>query len=228
MTAHALTSPTANSSAASLRARSSEDLIQAIHSPGDELYVLERARVCLKAFFEPGMSDQDRAALLEEFARALRDVPRWAVAKGFDAWMRTRTRRPSPAEINIEAQKAIREFTDELAHRRRMEAPDEPPRQPVDQESAERIMMQAGFTQKRLEAIRRAPMATTFAEALDQSETPPRPHWTETADPDGPQMKALRAIRDANPIVQDARAQQRKSLRGSPRGDEASGDGYAA
>ena len=205
-----------------------DKLKAAISAPGDESYVLERTRVCLKAFFDPGMSDQDRASLLDEFARALRNVPRWAVARGFDAWMRTRTRRPSPAEINIEAQKAIREFTDELAHRRRMEAPDEPPRQRADQEAAERIMMQAGFTPKRLDAVRQAPMARTMDEAVARSEAPPRLHWSETADPDGPEMRALRRARDENRIVQEARAQQRIARSGSSWGDEASDDGYAA
>ena len=228
MTAPALTQPTANTSVVSLRARSSADLIQAIHSPGDEAYVLERARVCLKAFFEPGMDDQDRAALLDEFARALRNVPRWAVARGFDTWMRTRTRRPSPAEINIEAQAAIRELTDELAHRKRMAAPGEPQAPRVDAETAERTLQRYGFTPKRMEAVRKAPMARTMDEALSRAEAPPRPHWTETADPDGPEMRALRAARDANPIVREARAQQRKSLRGSSWGDESSDDGTAA
>jgi len=228
MTVPALTQPTANTSVVLLTERSTEDLTQAILLPGDEPYVLERARVCLKAFYDPGMDDRDRAALLDEFARALRNVPRWAVAKGFDAWMRTRTRRPSPAEINIEAQAAIRELTDELAHRKRMAEPEAPPPPRVDAETAARTLQQHGFTPKRMEAIRKAPMASTFAEALARSEEPPRPHWTETADPDGPAMRALRAARDTNPIVQEARAQQRRALSGSTWGDEDSDDGCAA
>ncbi len=182
--------------------------------------MLERARVCLKAFFDPGMDDRDRAALLDEFARALRNVPRWAVARGFDTWMRCRTRRPAPAEINIEAQKAIRELTDELAYRKRMEPPEEPQRATVDQEEAERILMRSGYTPKKLDAVRKAPMARTMDEALSRADAPPRPHWTETADPDGPQMRALRAARDANPIVQEARAQQRVAAK-SAKGGEA-------
>lgn len=213
-------SPTENTSVASLRERLTADLIQAIHSKGDEAYVLDRTRICLKAFYEPGMLDQDRAALLDEFARALRNVPRWAVAKGFDVWMRSRSRRPSPGEIYTEAMKAIRELTDELDYRKRMQAPDETPTPRVDAETAARILEQAGFTPKRMETVRKAPMARTMDEAVARVETPRPPHWSETADPDGPEMRALRAARDANPIIQEARQHQSAATKGARAGGQ--------
>lgn len=210
MTVRALTSPTANTPVASLRERSSADLIQAIHSPGDEAYVLDRARICLKAFYDPEMSDIDRAELLEEFGRALRALPRWAVSRAFDNWMRCRTRRPSPADINIEAKLAIKDLTDELDRRKRISEPPEPQAPRVDGAAATEIMARAGFTPQRIEAIRRAPMASTFSEAIARTDAQPAPHWSETADPDGPEIRALRRAREGNKLVQEARADQRR------------------
>ena len=83
----------------------------------------------------------------------------------------------------------------------------EPPRDVISAEAANAIMDRAGFTPKRLAAIRGNPMANSFLEA----EMPrwEKPHWTETADPDGPQMRELRRARDADPNIQWARKNQK-------------------
>ena len=146
--------------------------------------------------------------MLNLFAKALRQYPKWAVARGFDDWEKTGIRRPSPAEIGILASRALKEITDELAKRKANTAPPPEPRRTVDTAEAERIMQRAGFTAKRMEAVRKSPMANTFADAEAIHDAPRVPHWTETADPNGSDMAQLRAARDANPIIQAARASQ--------------------
>ena len=200
---------TANMPVALAQAKS-ESLTQAIHSPNDDGFTVERARVCLKLYYDPDMDAQDRADMLNLFAKALQQYPKWAVARGFDDWEKTGTRRPSPAEIGILAGRAVKEITDELAKRRVNSAPPPKERQPVDAAEAERIMQRAGFTAKRMEAVRRSPMANTFADAEAVFDAPRKPHWTETADPDGPDMAQLRAARAANPLIQAALASQAK------------------
>lgn len=151
------------------------------------------------------MSHEDHAAVLDEFARALRDLPKWAVAKGFDSWMRSRNRRPSPAEIGIEAGRAIKELTDEIADRRRRAAAPPAPKPPVDRDAAAEILRRAGFTARRLDAVRKSPMARSLDEAVAQ---PAPQHWSDTAAPDSPEWRALRRAREANQIVKDSLAQQ--------------------
>jgi len=203
MTDNALTRPTGNTPAVSLRDRSNADLTQAIRSPGDEAYVLDRARVVLKLYYDPAMDDLDRADMLDEFRKALSHMPKWAVAKGFDEWARTMSRRPSPAEIAILAQRAIRSIADELADRVKMNAPASLPPEPRSDDEkarASRIMEMAGFTPKRIDAVRSRPMARSDAELYDENKEH-RPHWTETVAPDSAEMEQLRAARAANPLM---------------------------
>lgn len=203
--------PTANTLAGSLREKSTEDLIQAIHSEGDEAFALGRARVTLKLYFERDMSDLDRAEMLEEFGRALRGLPRWAVSQAFDRWNREQRRRPAPGDIVDLAKQAIRRITDELADRRReadraaLPAPEtDPEERAAMAERAKRIIEEAGFTAKRLAIVQRFPTARTIEEAVAKHETD-RQHWTEAVAPDGPEMAALRAARAANPLMMAAK-----------------------
>ena len=192
------TSPTANTPVASLRERSSADLTRQIHGPSDEAYTLDRTRACLRLYFEADMLPEERAAMIEEFGRALRDLPRWTIARAFDGWIKTGKRRPTPAEIRALAEAQVKPLTDEIARRQREAAP--PPdhdRQPVDRDAAAEIMARAGFTPARMEAIRHAPMANTWAEA----ETPAAPR-RQSMPIDDAYMAAVRAARAANPLIQ--------------------------
>lgn len=203
------TSRTVSIAAGSLREKSTEALIQAIRLPNDEGFTADRARKCLKLYFDPDMDNEDRAEMLDAFARALRPYPKWVVAKGFDDWDRTpgQRRRPSPGEIVYLASLVVKEITDELARRKREQAPAPeaaPPR--VEGGAAERIMAQAGFTPKRIEAVRAAPMANSFVEAEARAAEPPVRHWTESATP--AQLAQLQAARDANPLIIEARRSQ--------------------
>ena len=48
--------------------------------------------------------------------------------------------------------------------------------------------------------VKAAPMATTFAAAEEAATAPKVRHWTDTADPDGPEWAQLRASRAATAI----------------------------
>lgn len=89
---------------------------------------MDRARRCLKLYFEPDMTAEDRVAILEAFARALRDFPRWAVSRAFDGWEREQRRRPSPGDIVALTRAALQPVRDELAERQKALQPPEPPR----------------------------------------------------------------------------------------------------
>ncbi|ULB09141.1 hypothetical protein ORIO_04260 [Cereibacter azotoformans] len=245
-TAFSSTLRTGNSPAASLRERSSEDLIQAIHSPGDDAYTITRARTCLRLYFEADMLPEERAAMLDEFARALADLPRWTVARAFDAWVKTGTRRPTPAEIRrlalsevdgIKAELDRRWFEEERARRleeMRAEREQEarlPPSLPTDQprlaapRSGREVIEQAGFTASRIAALRAMPMARSFAEAdaSGEAERARLRHWSETAPPDAEEWEHVRIARSCNPLVQAAREDQARG----PDPDSA-GEGGAA
>lgn len=188
----------------SLREQSSSAIQTAIHSPHDEGKTLARVNVVLALYFDPDQDQQVKAAVRAEFVRALREFPYWAVQRAFDTWVKTGTRRPTPGEIVQLAQREIQPLIDELAYRERMqEAEKERNRQSarIDASKAKSIVESAGFTPERIAALRASPMATTFEEAEAARELP-REHWSERADPDGPEWKALRAGRAANILEQ--------------------------
>ena len=58
-----------------------------------------------------------------------------------------------------------------------------------------------------MQAMSKAPLATSFAEAEVMAEAPPPRHWTDTATPE--QLAQLEAARAANPAIQAARAAMR-------------------
>ena len=210
--AHNSMSRTANMPAVSLREKSSQDLIQAIHSPNDPGYTVDRVRICLKLYFDPDMDAQDRADMLDLFAKALSPYPKWAVAKAFDAWEKTGTRRPSPGEIGNLAGRAVKELTDILAARDKAAPQPEPKRDTVSKKAADAIMAAAGFTPKRIDAIRAAPMATSIAEAETRLTAPAQKVLVEGS----PEWRAVQAARDANPIIQEMRVREARA-----KGDEA-------
>lgn len=80
-------------------------------------------------------------------------------------------------------------------------SPEPPAPLPISKDAAREILDRAGFTPKRLQDFRAAPMATTFDEAEKIADTPAFAHWSTRAAPDGPEMAALHAIRRANPLM---------------------------
>lgn len=190
-----------------MREQSSSTLQAAIRSQGEaDGEILTRANVCLASFYDPDLDPATKAGVREGFVRALRDLPTWAVMRGFDNWEWSSTRRPSPAEIRMLAEAELRPITDELARRRRIHDEAEAGCQKreaerVDPATAARILAEAGFTPKRMEAVRRAPMAGSMdqAEATVEAEKPR--HWSDAADSDSYQMQALRAARAKNTMI---------------------------
>ena len=124
----------ANTPAASAKAKSTSALTQAIHSAGDDAYTLDRTRTCLKLYYDPDMSAADRADMMDSYRKALSSRPKWAVAKAFDEWERTGTRRPSPADLDKLAGKAMQVLTDEIARRKKDEAVQAPRFERTDDE----------------------------------------------------------------------------------------------
>ena len=152
-----------------------------------------RASECLALYYDPDTDPQTWAAIRVAFVRALAGVPVWAMHRAFDEWERTMTRRPTPAEIVILAQRKLAPLTDELAARRKamreatsVSAPLEPR---CSAEAAARIMAQAGFGPG---AGRRG------ADAPAQG---PWRHPLEGLAPDHPEALALRAARAASTIT---------------------------
>mgnify|MGYP003637906053 CR=1 FL=1 len=205
------TAPMTNTSVASLREKSTPDLIQAIRSPGDDAYILKRLRACLSAFYEPEMDPKTRAAMMDEYPRALGDLPRWAVSTAFDAWMRQHNRRPSPAEIRILAENSIKNITGELA--RRGLRPDgsapktegnslsdlTPEQMAARRAQADAILAECNFGPERRKRIARHRTASSDAE-MDEIEAR---RETLNSNPTRPAEgdPALDALRRANPAI---------------------------
>lgn len=74
----------------------------------------------------------------------------------------------------------------------------------VKRETATEIMESVGFTVRRMEAVKAAPMARTMDEAEHRATSARVPHWSETATPDDPRWEILRKSRIASGMIQDA------------------------
>lgn len=219
--------PLTKPSGVSVREKSTSDLTRAIHSPGDkteiDATILDRANTAINLGYVPDWSPEERARVLDEYRKALRNFPLWAIHAAFDTASRTMVRRASPGEMVILAQRAIKPITDELADRRRkheQQQEDERARRAAmpSPEEAQRILHSAGFTPKRIDAVRKNRTALSLDEAELATERPKSQHWTETADPDGQAMQTLRKARDDNPMIRAAREAQRNR---QPKGDAA-------
>ena len=174
-----------------------------IRSPSNPGETLKRANVCLALYFDPDNDPETKAAMRESFVRALDHVPTWAMHRAFDAWEKTQQRRPSPGEIVILAERELKPMADEVARRKRDQDAREAERiqreaSRVSGDAAAAILERAGFTPRRIEAVRAAPMARSLDEAVERAAPPP--HWSETAAPDDPKWSALRASRAASGI----------------------------
>jgi hypothetical protein len=84
-------------------------------------------------------------------------------------------------------------------------APPAPPEQVnniVKREAAAEIMESAGFTVRRMEAVKAAPMARTMDEAEHRATSARVPHWSETATQGDPRWEMLRKSRIASGLIQ--------------------------
>ena len=155
-------------------------------------------------YFDPDNDPETKAAMRESFVRALSQIPAWAMHRAFDRWEKTQQRRPSPGEIVILAERELKPMVDEVAKRKRdydaeeAELAERKARR-VSADTAAAILDRAGFTPRRMEAVRAAPMARSLDEAAERFA--PAKHWSETAAPDDPRWDVLRVSRAASGLA---------------------------
>ena len=135
----------------------------------------------MATFYEPDHDPNTKAAVLEEFARALNTIPAWAVSRGFDSWVANMNRRPSPAEIKMRAIKEVTRLREELETRRPKESP-QVRAEPSDEQK------------QRIKALVKS-YRDSVAEKLNIAPKEPKPHWSKTAAPDDPRWEDLKRAR---------------------------------
>ncbi len=113
--------PSTPSPLASLREQSISTLKAAIRSPADPGRTLTRVTAVLATYFDPDHDPAVKAAVREEFVRALASYPDWAIQRAFDAWVKTGQRRPTPGEIVILVGRELKPMAEEIARREREE-----------------------------------------------------------------------------------------------------------
>lgn len=154
--------------AASLREQSTSTIQAAIHSTKDEGAVLARTNAVLALYYDPDLEPETKAAIREEFVRALASYPIWAVHKAFDAWARSAQRRPTPGEIVILVAREMQPLTDELNRRKKEDAekrdhrPDPTPEEMEHRRAyAQGVMRRYGFAK---EERPKGPVRTTVTD----------------------------------------------------------------
>lgn len=172
--------------------------------------ILSRVNTNLALYYDPDIDPETKAEVRGAFVRALQSKPLWAIFRAFDTWERSMTRRPSPGDISILADRELQPFIRELSARQRAdERAAEVTREIPSKERAAAIMQELGFTAKRMAAVQASPMARSLDDAA--AAEAPRPHWSDTADQDSPEARTLRAAREGNALVQEARAAAARS-----------------
>ena len=207
MTVHNLPVQSMNLQTGSLTVQSASTIQTAILSPFDDGATLKRVNAILANYYDPDFDAETKALARGEFLVALGQFPDWAVQQAFDTWVKSATRRPSPGEIVILANRALKPLADELARRAKEQAQQsehqrEQEREPRCKEMAERIMQVNGFTAKRFGDIKKRPMANTWADVDAASDPAAAPlHWSVGKADDSPEMQALRRARAENAIM---------------------------
>lgn len=145
--------------------------------------MLARTNAVLALYYDPDLEPETKAAIREEFVRALATYPIWAIHKAFDNWTRTAARRPTPGEIVILGAREMQPLTDELNRRER--------------EAAEKRDYRADITPEQMEQ-RRAYAKTVlrncgYEKMIDRPKGPVRETVTEE---DIAEMKAMLAAKN--------------------------------
>jgi hypothetical protein len=184
--------------------------------------IIDRTNTVMNIGFQANLSPSERIAVIDEYRKALRDFPYWAVDKAFDAAAREIPRKPSPAELFTLANRERKPITDEIARRKKEAKEREEDRlsrqgSRCKAEAAERLTREAGFTAKRHEHIKSRPMANSWAE-VEEAHDPASalPHWSVGKAEVDPEMLALRAARAANPLMNPAQVDSRPSPSSRP------------
>lgn len=86
-------------------------------------------------------------------------------------------------------------------------------RTPASREETKSILEEFGFTSERSQAVKARPMARSEAELMEHQSSERVPHWSEGADPEGPEMQALRRARGTSIILSDGeKGEERMSV----------------
>jgi hypothetical protein len=81
------------------------------------------------------------------------------------------------------------------------EPADEVARTPALRKKAKSILEEFGFTSERFEAVKARPMARSEAELMEHQSGARVSHWSEGADPDGPEMQELKRVRGTSLVL---------------------------
>ena len=162
-----------------------DTLSAAIATHAGRQWTIEQVDKLLPIYFAPDHAPQQHAAILEAFADVLHLQPRWAVARALADWKAQHSRRPTPAELRILAERAHAELLDEYRRRNRP-APEPIPDPPTDAEKARVRELVEAFRRSVGEPVSAKPEAVAARFRASDAE--------------------LAAARDANPLVRAARA----------------------
>jgi hypothetical protein len=154
----------------------------------------------LSHYYRPDDDPEIMRAQAGDWYVVLKGFPIYAINQACVDYLTDEPRRkPAPGAIVELCRKIMPKPRLGVQDDERMALP-RPEKSQEERERASRFLAQAGFTPKRIEAIRSRPMARThdelFAERADE-----RLHWTETVAPDSPEMQQLRKARLANPLM---------------------------
>jgi hypothetical protein len=184
--------------------------LTAIRPDADDGAILRRAAAVRANFFVPGLDPEAEANALSEFLVALKPFPHWAMMRAFDTWTRTMTRRPSPGEIAILADREVKPWRDEVQRRQReareqAEAEAERNRKRMDPALVDRLCREMGYSPERAQRLMRAPLVRSEDELRQRESSPDR--WAHVSPENDPAAAAvLQASRDQNTLIQQARA----------------------
>lgn len=165
----------------------------------------------LAHYYQPDQSEGMAALVASDWMDALEMFPQDGIEHACKTYLQSQpSRRPTIADIRNRVV-AYMDFRAKKEPRQEVPRIAAPERKPVDPEQTARILAEKGFTPERFDLVKRFPAAATIEEIEEKRATARVPHWTETADPDGPEMRALRRARDADPLVKAARLAQKEA-----------------
>lgn len=172
--------------------------------PSSPEWIAGRIGTLLDHYFQPNDPSQVTKAQMMDWIKVLRGLPQQAISASCDGYLRDQPRRrPTPGEIYNRANSWLY-ATGKVQRPRIGAALPKPERAPPDKQRAAEILERAGFTPDHFRAVQKSPMARDRSELTDEG--PKRtPHWTETAAPDDPRLKALAEARAQNKLMTQAR-----------------------
>lgn len=179
--------------------------------PPEPGWLAARVMALLAHYYQPEQSEAMSALVAGDWIDALEHFPQDGIEHACKSYLQSQpSRRPTIADIRnrVVAYMDVRAKPIPRPEPKRLAAPE---RKPVDAEQAQRILHQNGYTEAKFDLVKRFPSAPSMQAIEEVADKQQKPHWAETADPDGPEMRALRAARDANPLIQAARAAQKES-----------------